>query len=235
MSVMASQITVVSFVRSTVSSDADQRKHQSSAWLTFVRGIHRWPLTKGQYRGTILYLMMSSGIPEGIPALDYLNDNWVIIGHGDVIKWKHFLHYWRIHRSAVNSPHKGQWRRALMFSLIRASISGWVSNREAVDLRRHRAHNDVIVMVQVMVCHFLGTKLNSNMIQVCHNILSFLSFWQNTSSLSQNMQAILYVPRLMQYSTKINLLHPYTLVAIITRSSKNHIAYITGVIEVEGK
>ena len=44
-----------------------------------------------------------------------------------------------IHRSPVNSLHKGQWRGALMFSLICARINGWVNNREAGDLRRHRA------------------------------------------------------------------------------------------------
>ena len=48
--------------------------------------------------------------------------------------------------SPVNSPHKGQWRGALMFSLICAWINGWVNNREAGDLRRHRADYDVIVM-----------------------------------------------------------------------------------------
>ena len=46
----------------------------------------------------------------------------------------------------LNSPHKGQWRGALMFSLICAWINGWVNNREAGDLRRHRAHCDVTVM-----------------------------------------------------------------------------------------
>ena len=46
----------------------------------------------------------------------------------------------------VNSPHKGQWRGALMFSLIYIWINGWVNNREAGDLRRHQAHCDVIVM-----------------------------------------------------------------------------------------
>ena len=51
-----------------------------------------------------------------------------------------------IHRSAVNSPHKGQWRGALMFSLICAWINGWVSNRKAGDLKWNRAHNDVSVM-----------------------------------------------------------------------------------------
>ena len=69
--------------------------------------------------------------------------------HHDVIKWKHFPRYWPFergnHRSPVNSPHKGQWRGALMFSLICAWINAWVNNREAGDLRRHRAHYDVIV------------------------------------------------------------------------------------------
>ena len=69
----------------------------------------------------------------------------------DVMKLKHFPRYWPfvwgIHRSPVNSPHKGQWRGALMFSLICVWINGWANNREAGDLRRHRAHYDVIVML----------------------------------------------------------------------------------------
>ena len=36
-----------------------------------------------------------------------------------------------IHRSPVNSPHKGQWRGAVMFSLICAWINRWVNNRKA--------------------------------------------------------------------------------------------------------
>ena len=43
-------------------------------------------------------------------------------------------------------PHKGQWRGTLMFSLICVWINGWVNNREAGDLRRHRGHYDVNVM-----------------------------------------------------------------------------------------
>ena len=45
-----------------------------------------------------------------------------------------------IHRPPVNSPHKGQWRGALIFSLICVWINGWVNNGEAGDLRRFRAH-----------------------------------------------------------------------------------------------
>ena len=70
--------------------------------------------------------------------------------HDDVIRWKYFPRYWPfvrgIHRSPVNSPHKGQWRGALMFSLICAWIDGWVNNRKASDLRRHRANYDITVM-----------------------------------------------------------------------------------------
>ena len=68
----------------------------------------------------------------------------------DVIKWKHFPGYWPFvrgnHQSLVISPHKGQWRGALMFSLICARINGWVNNRVAGDLRRRRAHYEVTVM-----------------------------------------------------------------------------------------
>ena len=51
-----------------------------------------------------------------------------------------------IRRSPVNSPHKGQWREALMFSFISAWINDWVNNRVAGDLRRYRTHYDVIIM-----------------------------------------------------------------------------------------
>ena len=75
----------------------------------------------------------------------------VIIRHDDVIKWNInalLVLCAGIHRSPVNSPHKGQWRRALMFSLICSWINVWVNNGEAGDLRRHRAHYDFIVMNQ---------------------------------------------------------------------------------------
>ena len=72
------------------------------------------------------------------------------VQHDDVIKWKHFPRnwpfVWGIHRSPVNSPHKGQWRGALTFSLICGWTNGWVNVRDAGDYRRHRAHYDVIVM-----------------------------------------------------------------------------------------
>ena len=108
--------------------------------------------------------------------------------HDDVIKWKLFPRYWPfvrgIHRSPVNSLHKGQWRGALMFSLICVRINGWVNNREAGDLRRHLAHYDVSVMsmntIQMKIfpskcsCHqrivFVPTLIHCNLVTPYSNI-----------------------------------------------------------------
>ena len=80
---------------------------------------------------------------------------WVLfltlIRHDGVIKWKHFPRYWPfvrgIHQWPMNSPHKGQWRGALMFSLICLWIYGWINNREAGDFRRRRVHYNVTVIL----------------------------------------------------------------------------------------
>ena len=63
---------------------------------------------------------------------------------------KYFPRYWSfvrgIHRSPVNSPNQGQWRGALMFSLISNWTNSWANNGDTGDLRRHRTHYDVIIM-----------------------------------------------------------------------------------------
>ena len=68
----------------------------------------------------------------------------------DDIKWKHFPRNWPfvrgIHRSC-RIPRTKAGDAELMFSLICAWINDWVNNREAGDLRRHRGHYDVNVMV----------------------------------------------------------------------------------------
>ena len=102
-----------------------------------------------------------------------------------------------IHRSPVNSPHKGQWHGAFMFSLICAWINGWVNNSEPGDLRRHRAHYDVTV-------EYLGdsdlftshANWNDTMISILDNaktsamflhiwfkdVISLFMHWNNTTT-----------------------------------------------------
>ena len=76
--------------------------------------------------------------------------SFYILQHDDIIKWKYCPRYWPfvrgIRQSPVNTPHKGQWRGALMFFSICAWTNGWVNNRDAGDLRHHRAHYGVTVM-----------------------------------------------------------------------------------------
>ena len=105
----------------------------------------------------IAYIQTSGGLLCGVSPVFYglwIPRDPVRTVHGltpgrldDVIKWKHFPRYWPYvqgtHRPPVNSPDKGQWRRALMFSFICDWINGWVNTREAGDLRSHWAHYDV--------------------------------------------------------------------------------------------
>ena len=111
-------------------------------------------------------------------AIINLPTTWMRAEHDDVIKWKHFPRYSsfvrRIHQSPVNWPHKGQWRRVLMSSLICARINGCVNNGEAGDLRRHRAHYDVIVMrehrlwkgTRIPMVNIMMTSSNGNIFRV---------------------------------------------------------------------
>ena len=130
---------------------------KSTAWKTeleksktqaILRKMADAPVTR-MSQGQPCWLHYSGQLVNRVLAAMTFND--------DVIKLKHFPRYWPflrgIHRSPVNSPHKGQWREALVFSLICAWINDWVNNRKACDLRRHRAHYDVIVMWWTPVNH----------------------------------------------------------------------------------
>ena len=78
----------------------------------------------------------------------HMTSNTKFTAHDDVIKWKHFPCYWPfvrgIHRSPVNSPHKGQWRGALIFFFdlrlnkrLRKQSWGWWFKTLSRPLWRH--------------------------------------------------------------------------------------------------
>ena len=148
-----------------------------------------------------LWLHMASlGLMNYFFKCVYCTPTWssLVPAHDDVIKWKHFSCYRPsvrgIHWSPVNSPHKGHWRGALMFSLICAWINKWVNNRAAGDLRRHRVHYDVTVME----CHSRNNVKSSGTAltywgRVTHICVSKLTITGSDNGLSPDRrQAIIW-------------------------------------------
>ena len=112
MTTMASHITSLTVVYSTVYSDADQRKHQSSASLAFVWGSHRdrWiPRTKGQLRGKCFHLMTSSCLHVSGPL-------WRNPAHKMAKMWSFDVYFVVRLNKSLNKP------------------------RNSLDLRRHDTH-----------------------------------------------------------------------------------------------
>ena len=100
-----------------------------SVCRTYEARIQLWPVAVYKLRFLTAVIIMANNISLqllkllfGSQAVGFLREKCRKLLHDDVIKWKHFPRYWPfvrgIHRSPVNSPHKGQWRGALMFSLI---------------------------------------------------------------------------------------------------------------------
>ena len=66
--------------------------------------------------------------------------------HDDVIQWKHFTRGEFTGHRRIPHTKASNARGALMFSLIWTWMNRWINNCEAGDLRRYRAHYDVIAM-----------------------------------------------------------------------------------------
>ena len=114
--------------------------------------------------------------------------------YDDVNKWKHVPRYWSfargIHRSPVDSPHKDQWRGTVMFSLICAWINGLANNRDAGDLRRHRAHYDVNVI------HFMFFIVGITLFSVAVDVIlsRFVRWKEMIDTCSQQTPFIMIPP-----------------------------------------
>ena len=184
MGVKASQITGVSFVYSIVCSGANQRKHQSFASLAFggeFTGTGDFPqstsnaenvpiwwrrdafmamITEAQITmGTYIFVLpvcIITNMPEYFIMFSFWLSSW----------WRHQMEAFSalLAFCAGNSPvsvksqYTDRWRGALMFSLVYAWMHDWVNNREAGDLRRHRGHYDVIVMLTFMILILTHTQ-----------------------------------------------------------------------------
>ena len=113
--------------------------------------------TNTESDNAMIHLKISKrfNIHNGCHGQAYFREIWT----EDEFRWWGLYYTWWRHQMetfsellaicAGNSPvpTKGQWRGALMYSLICVWINGWVNNGEAGDLGRHRTHYDVIVMI----------------------------------------------------------------------------------------
>ena len=106
--------------------------------------------------------------------------------YNDVIKWKHFPCYWSfvrgIHRSPVNSPHKSQWRGALIFSFICAWTNVSANNQDAGDLKSHSnvlqcsvRQGVVSEYITMLFTHNMKTSWHGNTFRIAD------SLWQETT------------------------------------------------------
>ena len=93
----------------------------------------------------------------------------------------------------VNSPHKGQWRGALMFFFICSWINDWVNNRNAGDLRRHRGHYDVNVMTSMLS---LQCRLSQTYFEVWA--------WMSNHIPSKAIVVITYIFHSIDYNLLVN-------------------------------
>ena len=98
MGTMASQITSLAIVYSTVYSGADHKKHQSSVSLAFVRGIHRWPVNS-QHKGpvtrkmfpfddVIMYIVVVLSTFIRFMRIVYSNAPGLLLWHGDNVSYR---------------------------------------------------------------------------------------------------------------------------------------------------
>ena len=105
-----------------------------------------WFQSIGQFCGIDFPVMnLACCVPEHggtiMRGCQWLVCSWLTSPNGNISVLLALCDRW-----PVNSPHKSQWRAALMFPLICAWIKGRVNNSEAGDLRRHRSHYDVTVI-----------------------------------------------------------------------------------------
>ena len=112
---MASQITSLTIVYSTVYSGADQRKHQSSASLAFVRGIHR-SLVNSPHKGPVTRKMF--------PFDDVIMFSWRCVFH-----YSYFPDIFKLNGQLASEQKYGDWfsydktPRALIFKREQGKIT----------------------------------------------------------------------------------------------------------------
>ena len=154
MGVKSSQITGVSIVCSTYCPGAYQRKHQSSASLAFVRGIHRWPVDSPHKRpvtqiicpfdDAIMNLKMHSHVASGRAPLT-CSGRWGVIMLLDRLRG---LTYWGLKKMVSFCWQHFQTR------FLERMWSYFVSNCVVAK----RSFDNKLTLFQVIPCGRIGAK-----------------------------------------------------------------------------
>ena len=170
--------------------------------------------------GSFWFQLTANNYKHGLKKMLYMSANCLpFMGKDDLMMTSSNGNIFRVTghlcRSLVNSPHKGQWRGALMFSLIRVWIKGWVNNREAGDLRRYRGHYDVIVTF-IMIWGWYGCLYSiaplSMTTQTCLNTYFVCSYCCIITDLKTHAESITYTVRCrynaVNFLTNDHKIHP---------------------------
>ena len=128
MSAIASQITSLTIVYSIAYSDADQRKHQSSASLAFVRGIHRGPVNSPHKRPVTRKMFPFDDVIMcemwGMLSKDISSIN------DDIMGWTRCPYYWPFVRGTTRRIlYKWPVTRTFVVSLQIAWTRCWTNSR----------------------------------------------------------------------------------------------------------
>ena len=148
---MASQITGNSTISWTVWKEKNLRvtghlwgEPEVAGGFPSQRACNAWDVAMSWRHPVVLRSSVLQSVPLWLGYFRSLCADRV--GHDDVVKWKHFLRCWPfvrgIHRSPMNSPHKGQWRRALTFSFRlnkrwSKKLLGWWFETPSTPVWRH--------------------------------------------------------------------------------------------------
>ena len=130
--VLICHFTYISFCELLVSVGSLPQPHQTLKYACRCLGMHCEMSAGDHFTNDIAYYFKIRWL-FCFALIPPKNESRYPDNHDDVIKWKHSPRYWPfvrgIHRSRVNSPHKGQWRGALIFSLICACINKRLSKQ----------------------------------------------------------------------------------------------------------
>ena len=183
---VASQITGVSVVCSTVGSGADQRKHQNSASLAFVRGIHRWPVNS-PHKGPVTRKMFPF---EDVIMYGYVKSSQWIYTH---IIWDHFTgtgEIIRLPQDQWNDTERimvkyradsrfapSQWETALLCSGVSLSLSATLEPALKIYYLWRRYHIETLSALLALCQDIPLTKASDAGFQVffvvsLHNLLN---------------------------------------------------------------